>query len=235
MSRLRTIALVVFVGTALLNLGLEVAGYHHFILRAIPVWALCVRMALMAPVPGRKLMLTALFFGSLGDLALGVRSQRYQVPLFLTGMVAFLIGHLFFIKVFARELRFRASRLLPAGLVIAAGVALGVALVQARGAKAVPLLVYAGALCAMAVVATMRRSPKPTVFVGAILFVISDSLIAINVFLHPLPRAGLLILSTYWAAQFLIAEGWATEQSVAPGTEAGEVSQAQASAAASRE
>jgi len=45
------------------------------------------------------------------------------------------------------------------------------------------------------------------VFVGALFFLVSDSLLAINKFLHPFASSGLLIMSTYITAQFLIIEG----------------------------
>jgi uncharacterized membrane protein YhhN len=45
------------------------------------------------------------------------------------------------------------------------------------------------------------------VFGGAILFMISDSLIAINKFLEPLPQSGFWIMTTYIGAQFLIVRG----------------------------
>jgi uncharacterized membrane protein YhhN len=45
------------------------------------------------------------------------------------------------------------------------------------------------------------------VFGGATLFMISDSLIAINRFLEPLPRVGIWVMITYIAAQYLILTG----------------------------
>jgi uncharacterized membrane protein YhhN len=42
---------------------------------------------------------------------------------------------------------------------------------------------------------------------GAVLFMISDSLLAINKFMNPLPQASLFIMLTYIAAQYLIVEG----------------------------
>jgi uncharacterized membrane protein YhhN len=45
------------------------------------------------------------------------------------------------------------------------------------------------------------------VFTGAILFMVSDSLIAITKFLSGFDLAGLAIMSTYMGAQFLIIEG----------------------------
>jgi uncharacterized membrane protein YhhN len=38
-------------------------------------------------------------------------------------------------------------------------------------------------------------------------FVISDTLLAINRFSHPLPKGGFLVMSTYCLAQFLLARG----------------------------
>jgi uncharacterized membrane protein YhhN len=45
------------------------------------------------------------------------------------------------------------------------------------------------------------------VFAGAISFMLSDSLLAINKFMQPLPLAGLAIMFTYILAQYLIVEG----------------------------
>jgi uncharacterized membrane protein YhhN len=45
------------------------------------------------------------------------------------------------------------------------------------------------------------------VFVGALLFMLSDCLIAINKFMMPIGHAELCIMSTYMAGQFLIVRG----------------------------
>ena len=45
------------------------------------------------------------------------------------------------------------------------------------------------------------------VFIGAIIFVCSDSCIAINVFYKPFEFARIAIMSTYTIAQFLIIYG----------------------------
>jgi uncharacterized membrane protein YhhN len=42
---------------------------------------------------------------------------------------------------------------------------------------------------------------------GALLFVISDSILAINKFYQPFEAAGVLIMLTYGLAQFFIVEG----------------------------
>jgi uncharacterized membrane protein YhhN len=45
------------------------------------------------------------------------------------------------------------------------------------------------------------------VLIGAILFIISDSLIAINKFAFSIPLSDLWVMSTYIAAQYLIVQG----------------------------
>jgi uncharacterized membrane protein YhhN len=45
------------------------------------------------------------------------------------------------------------------------------------------------------------------VFAGSVLFVISDTLIALDKFLTPIQNDRLLIMPTYMAAQFLIMKG----------------------------
>jgi uncharacterized membrane protein YhhN len=68
------------------------------------------------------------------------------------------------------------------------------------------------ALLGMSVMALNRKEIKPVksfhfVFLGSLLFVISDSVIAINKFFQPIPFDGIIVMSTYMAAQFLIVKG----------------------------
>jgi uncharacterized membrane protein YhhN len=53
-----------------------------------------------------------------------------------------------------------------------------------------------------------RERPWATpVLAGAIIFAASDTMIAVNELHAPLPAAQLLVLSTYWLAQALVAAG----------------------------
>ena len=76
----------------------------------------------------------------------------------------------------------------------------------------VAVFIYMVALLGMSVMALNRKGTKPEksfylVFIGSLLFVISDSVIAINKFLQPIPFDGIIVMSTYMAAQFLIVKG----------------------------
>lgn len=73
-------------------------------------------------------------------------------------------------------------------------------------------MIYALVITIMALQALFRfgyttNKSFALVFIGAILFMISDSLLAINKFLMPIQFASFYIISTYMVAQYLIVEG----------------------------
>jgi uncharacterized membrane protein YhhN len=74
------------------------------------------------------------------------------------------------------------------------------------------VFVYTATIRLMAIFALNRKDRTPEasfypIFVGALLFIMSDSLLALNKFLVPIPYAGVIVMSTYVAAQYLIVEG----------------------------
>lgn len=74
------------------------------------------------------------------------------------------------------------------------------------------ILVYALSLIVMSMSALNRKELVDKlsfrlVFIGSVLFVISDSLIALNKFYTDIPRASFLIILTYFPAQYLIMQG----------------------------
>ena len=96
-------------------------------------------------------------------------------------------------------------------LVHVAGHAFGV-LRPALGGLLVPVMVYAFVISLMVIQAAYRKGfTTPTSFsyvmVGAILFMVSDSLLAVNKFLDPLPLSGVWVMTTYLGAQYLIVAG----------------------------
>jgi len=66
-----------------------------------------------------------------------------------------------------------------------------------------PVGLYIGAISLMVLAAAGTRSPA--VVAGALLFYLSDAILAWNRFVRPLPRADLGVMSTYFAAQYLLA------------------------------
>lgn len=132
---------------------------------------------------------------------------------FIPGLVSFLVAHLFYVALFKRGQRWFAHR----GAFVATlciGVAI-YALLWVGGLPAalrVPVAAYVLVIALMAAQAmgrasVLRNAPSLLVAAGAMLFMASDSLLAINRFVHPLPWSPLWVLSTYYAAQALIVTG----------------------------
>jgi uncharacterized membrane protein YhhN len=75
----------------------------------------------------------------------------------------------------------------------------------------IPIIIYMFTITIMAISAAERNTnPKSyrLVLLGAVLFVLSDSLIAMNEFVNPIPFSTILIMGTYIFAQYFICIGF---------------------------
>lgn len=156
----------------------------------------------------RRCVLAGLWFSLVGDVAL-LWPQQGFVP----GLVAFLIAHVLYIVAFTREHRFAAQPAALAAYAFIAGTILAFLWGHIPSGLRIPVAGYVFALTAMAAQAAVvgllargedRRRARGLMLGGA-LFMASDTVLAVNRFALPVPAAGLWILATYWAAQWLIA------------------------------
>lgn len=160
----------------------------------------------------RRAVLAGMLLSCVGDIAL-----MLPMDAFVPGLVAFLLAHLCYIAAFRAGLR--AGRgLLAAFVLLATFASINVAGLWPHLPlpMRVPVLAYVVVLALMAVLALARywKRPQPDAVqassarwaaMGALLFVASDSLLAWDRFGGGLPLASLLVLSTYYAAQYAIA------------------------------
>jgi alkylglycerol monooxygenase len=150
------------------------------------------------------LLMLALAFSLAGDVFL--MFEGYFIP----GLVSFLLAHVCYIALFKDGVAWLPSRRALLA-VLAAAVAMYAVLVGfLPPVLKVAVAAYTVAIAQMAAQAigraTVLRDPASVgVAVGACLFMLSDSLLAINKFAVPLPMAQLGVLATYYAAQVLIA------------------------------
>ena len=166
----------------------------------------------------RRFVLAGLWFSLIGDVAL-LWPQQGFVP----GLLAFLIAHVLYIVAFTREHRFAAQPAALAAYALIAGTILAFLWGHIPAALRIPVAAYVFALTAMAAQTAVvgLRSQGDDVrrarglMIGGALFMASDTVLAVNRFALPLPAAGLWILATYWAAQWLIAS-WLRPTPAAP-------------------
>lgn len=206
-SRSDTPFLIAFAATAVLYTGLDTAGLGGLWMASlkilpIAVLALLARRSLGGPT--RTLVLAALGFSALGDLLLALEFPHQ----FVFGLGAFLLAQLIYAGNFLRAADFRRRRFWLRGApVLAAAFLLAQLLLPAAGELALPVLVYLVAIVAMALCAAAHRGDSALLFAGAVTFMVSDTLIALNRFIAPLPLAGTGIMLTYYGAQLALLYG----------------------------
>lgn len=161
-------------------------------------------MALPSGGTSGYLVLAGLICSVAGDIFLVLPPSR-----FLVGLAAFFVAHLLYIAAFALDAvafgladGLLALALLAVGLLFFGRVRPGVI---REGGRAMlwPVGLYVVAISLMVLAAASTR--QPGLVAGALLFFASDAILAWNRFVRPLPLADLGVMSSYFAAQYLIA------------------------------
>jgi uncharacterized membrane protein YhhN len=158
----------------------------------------------------RRLMLFALTFSLIGDVL--IIFEDISPNYFIGGLVAFLIAHSMYIMVFLDKRNSSQKPLFFITLLLIYVLGLFYIVKGGLGSMLLPVIIYVFAILIMAITASLRKGNVPTisynlVLIGALLFVISDSFIAINKFYSAVPNEHILIMSTYALAQYCIVMG----------------------------
>jgi uncharacterized membrane protein YhhN len=160
-----------------------------------------------------RMIISALLFSWLGDITL--EFQWVNDIFFMIGLSCFLIAQIIYLTAFfstkGQNVLFfsRIYLLLP---VIAYGIFMIFLLYGGLGEMKVPVIIYTVVILTM-LSSSLNRENKVNrqsyilVLIGAILFVLSDSMIAIDKFRFPFALSGIAIMITYITAQYLIALG----------------------------
>ena len=145
-------------------------------------------------------------------LAFSLAGDVLLIPegFFVAGLLAFLLAHLAYLRALTTGVRFAPRRLPFAIVALAAAAIVAVLWPTLPGGLRVPVLGYVavlGAMCAQALAraAVLRTGASRLAAAGAVLFLASDAMLALDRFHAPLSGAPLLVLGTYWAAQLLLA------------------------------
>jgi uncharacterized membrane protein YhhN len=207
---IRTIILPVCVlVAAVLAIWSEAKGRKrvHYVAKPLAT-ALIIAVAVIAatPVPAayKTLVVAGLCLSLVGDVAL-----MFPEKWFTAGLVAFLAAQVLYVLAFKPAAGHPVSvgTFLP---FIFFGLLMFFILAPGLGPMKLPVLVYIGAITAMAGFAANRfvdlGGTRPLLaFAGAVLFLISDSVLAYDRFAKRFSLARILVLATYFPAQLLIA------------------------------
>jgi alkenylglycerophosphocholine/alkenylglycerophosphoethanolamine hydrolase len=153
------------------------------------------------------------FVGALVCCLVGDVLLMLPRDLFVPGLAAFLAGHVLFIVGLLHPPAGAPFSFSPAGLVVAAAAVVaaevgpGVVLVRSllrdgHGQLVGPVACYMAAIGTLVVLAT--NVGVLAAAVGAVLFLVSDTVLALNRFVRPVPRGQLVVHVTYHLAQGLL-------------------------------
>lgn len=181
--------------------------------KPFPVLAMAVMVFFYRGDTIGRLVFTALVCSAVGDILLELSFKGA----FVSGMIAFLIGHLLYAFSFVKQApRAAVSYFVP---YLAWGGCMGWLVWGGLGALKIPVLFYMSVIVVMmwrATVLVMHERKERgssslwvwAVLCGALLYGLSDSLIALNKFHHAMENVRPAISLTYWVGQGLIA--WTT-------------------------
>ncbi len=168
-----------------------------------------------------KLVAVGLFFGCLGDIFLMLNEN-----MFVAGLASFLIGHILYVIAFSKQTSAKAlskhkSYILIAGILASFCYYLYSILQPSLGPLKIPVILYIIVIAAMAFFAYTRRYQTNTLsfiicLIGALLFIFSDSILALNKFVAYLANSGLYIMSSYILAQYFITLGIILDKKTRP-------------------
>lgn len=178
------------------------------LVKTSPVLFLCLA-TLIGRWRSRGVLPLALLFSACGDLA-GEHKE------FILQIAMFAIAHIAYFAHFIRRATIDRTSIVLWSILGAMVIALGVIVIGhiSKPTEAVACSIYIVIIATMAGSAIACRSPyRVWNIAAALLFIFSDSCIAINRFVEHIPHAGLLIMTTYFTAQYIFATVYLKEHS----------------------
>ena len=209
MGMLTVVLMLLALSTASMHIRAEYKGPRSHVYLFKPLTMVVILMiAVSAALPEGSLYSLAIIAGLIcslaGDVLLMLPSDR-----FIAGLVSFLVAHLLYTAGFISGTGFGFSSWLALPFVLYGAVMFGV-LSPHLGRMKLAVSVYMAGILVMAWQAWERylligERGALLASLGAVLFVVSDSALALNRFRGQFKSAQALTLRTYYAAQWLIA------------------------------
>lgn len=171
-------------------------------------------LLLVTPIGKQRLknfILLALLFSLIGDILLLFTGKAEHY--FLLGLLSFLLAHASYILAYVHRGYFDAAKVAWKGLlIIFYAILVYLYIADSLGDRQPYVIAYIFILILLGLVALLRKSYVSRksylwVLAGAMLFILSDSLLAIETFKTVIPYGGVAIMITYAMAQWFLVHG----------------------------
>jgi alkenylglycerophosphocholine hydrolase len=180
-----------------------------YVLKALPLFSLLVLTIRNSCGTLRVLLAASLFLSMCGDVVLDINRSL----LFIPGLGCFLLAHILYVVIFLKRFTFSGTALFGSLAVLAYSTVLAVLLAGIEKNFVVPVMAYLVVITVMTISAFFYRnknhaklSTYALLTVGALLFLFSDTIIAVNKFIQPIPKSLMFSLPCYFGGQFCIAK-----------------------------
>lgn len=195
---------VCFSGLLHINAAYKGPQWQFYLFKPLTI-ALMITIAVMSGESNiyTHLILAGLVFSLLGDVFLMLPKDR-----FVPGLISFLVAHILYSIAFWQQFEGPMVWWLPS-LIGAASVIIFLLLLPNLGTLLIPVGLYIAVIAQMAWGAgefwmNAQSQAAAHAFGGALLFMVSDTVLAFDRFKGPFRTSVLLIMSTYFCAQGLI-------------------------------
>jgi len=148
-----------------------------------------------------NIFIAGLACSSLGDFFLDYDS----INGFIFGLGSFFIAHVCYLIVLKP---IEKKKLVLVGLYGVYGIAMLSLIASGLGELFIPVLAYMSILLIMAMMTLVSRRSNTWLILGGLSFVFSDSLIGIDKFYHQISYAPIMIMMSYYFAQYALLRGF---------------------------
>lgn len=202
----------------LFSIGWENQWLHYSIKPLFMMLLMLFHWKMLSGIPTlfSRLVQFGLFFSWIGDIAL-MFDEKFEI-LFVVGLAAFLIAHIGYASAFLLNIPKDEQHDIIAGIklmspfVLATGLFFYFIVDGIPDKLFLPVLAYTIVITVMGVTSAWRKGHvKPATYswilIGAILFILSDMVIAVNKFVVDFDYDAILNMTLYLTGQFMITVG----------------------------
>ncbi len=196
-----------FILTAILYLAsLSLTPYTgQFLIKVFPILILLSCSLILLPNKPKYWISVALIASGIGDVMLALpldNSFIWGLGAFFVAQVIYAISFFFFKK----QRALSKVNLAIVLMLLVYSVSMAIYVLPHTGELLLPVAAYLSVITLMGISA-LRSSLNWKVSVGALLFISSDSALALSVFKTPLPLSSYIVMTTYYLAQYFIVFG----------------------------
>lgn len=185
--------------------SISVLPFPVFVLLKITPALLAASIAyLYSERKGKHLLTITFLFLAIGDLLLGLNRTKY----FIFALIVFLIGNVLLLIYMIPFAGRKSTGIIRGSTILLYSLVAAFYILPNSGKFLLPVMVYLIVISSMSLISALNISRRQwLIFIGAAAFILSDSIIAFDKFVHPVSGSLPVILVLYYTAVYCLCFG----------------------------